>query len=210
MKLIPFRLLFLCLGIGIFVFAAAFVGGLYFSGALFQKPAIAAAAATSRSPAPPNAERLTQLARELDTWNKELLARKQQLLELDQSLQHRESLIKVERETLEQERQKLTNLQKQLESRFIFIKKDESENLEQLADLYNKIKPEDASRLMRQFPDDQATRLLTLMKPVRSARLLEAWIAQFPDDRERLARIMDHMRVVSRNVEALTDSAPPP
>jgi len=64
------------------------------------------------------------------------------------------------------------------------------------------MKPIEACGIMRQLPDEQNAKLLGIMKPTKSAKILETWSRTFPDDRDRLARISDAMRVVLKDEPA--------
>lgn len=200
MKKVPLPVAIVSAVLGLVAFIAAFMGGLYFSGALDWKPIVprkwVKKVSETTTSSTKTVEGVTKIAKELDAWNRELTQKQKELLELDRTLNQRETLLKAEREALNLERQKLSEVQARLESRFVMIEKSESEKLGSLADLYNTMKPEDAAKLMRELPDDQATKILSLMKTKSSARLLESWGNQFNGDRPKIARLIDRMRLV--------------
>jgi flagellar motility protein MotE (MotC chaperone) len=199
MKKIPLSIAISSSIFGLLAFIGAFWAGLHFSGALKWKPShpekvVKADEAAAKGPS--TVESVTLIAKQLDAWNRELTTKQKNILEMDQDLLRRENLLKAEREALTVERQKLSELQGRLESRFVMVEKNEVEKLGTLAELYNTMKPEDGAKLMRELADDQATKILSLMKTKTSARLLESWGNQFSGDRPKIARLLDRMRLV--------------
>ncbi len=143
-----------------------------------------------------------KLAEELNTWRHELEEREKKLLAQDAEILRRNNLINAEREALGKERARLSEMQKNIEERLILVSKTDNANLEQVSNLYSTMKPIEACGIMRQLPDEQNAKLLGIMKPTKSAKILETWSRTFPDDRERLARISDAMRVVLKEEPA--------
>lgn len=143
-----------------------------------------------------------KVAEELNTWRHELEEREKKLLAQDAEILRRNNLINAEREALGKERARLSEMQKNIEERLILVSKTDNANLEQVSNLYSTMKPIEACGIMRQLPDEQNAKLLGIMKPTKSAKILETWSRTFPDDRERLARISDAMRVVLKEEPA--------
>lgn len=142
-----------------------------------------------------------KVAEELNTWRKELEEREKKLLAQDADILRRNNLINAEREALGRERAKLSTMSKEIEERLIVVSQADTTNLEQVAQLYSTMKPGESAGIMRQLTDEQNARLLGIMKPTKSAKILETWSRTFPDDRERLARISDQMRVIVKTDE---------
>lgn len=142
-----------------------------------------------------------KVAEELNVWRKELEEKEKKLLALDADILRRTNLINAEREALGRERVKLSEMERSIEERLILVSQADNANLEQVAQLYSTMKPVESAGIMRQLTDEQNARLLGLMKPTRSAKILETWSRTFPDDRDRLARISDQMRVVVKSDE---------
>lgn len=146
----------------------------------------------------PDRENLTKVAKELELWQKDLEDKQVKLLEIDQALLEREKLVTAEREALERQRLKLVGLKNDLEALTIKIDDNELTNYEQLADLYSSMKIDQATRMMRELPDEQILRMLLIMKNTRKAKMLDTWLKLFPDDIKRLSRITDDMRRIVR------------
>lgn len=143
-----------------------------------------------------------KVADELNTWRHELEEREKKLLAQDADILRRNNLVNAEREALGKERARLSEMQKNIEERLILVSKTDTANLEQVSTLYSSMKPIEACGIMRQLPDEQNAKLLGIMKPTKSAKILETWSRTFPDDRDRLARISDAMRVVLKDEPA--------
>jgi len=143
-----------------------------------------------------------KVADELNTWRHELEEREKKLLAQDADILRRNNLVNAEREALGKERARLSEMQKNIEERLILVSKTDTANLEQVSNLYSTMKPIEACGIMRQLPDEQNAKLLGIMKPTKSAKILETWSRTFPDDRDRLARISDAMRVVLKDEPA--------
>lgn len=139
-----------------------------------------------------------KVAEELDGWRKELEEREKKLLAEDADILRRNNLIKAEQQSLAKERERLNAMQKEIEARLIVVSQAEVTNIEQISQLYSTMKPGEAAGIIRQLPDEQIAKLLGIMKPTKSAKLLEIWGRTFPDDRERLAKISDQMMVVMK------------
>lgn len=137
-----------------------------------------------------------KVAEELDGWRKDLDQREKKLLVLDAELLRRSNLLNTEEESLKSEREKLLTLQKDIEIRLLAVSQTESTNNEQVANLYSTMKPAEAAGIIRQLPDQLAAKLLSIMKPTKSAKIIEIWSRTYPDDCERLAKISDDMRLI--------------
>lgn len=137
-----------------------------------------------------------KVAEELNTWRHELEEKEKKLLAQDADILRRNNLLNAEREALGKERARLSEMQKDIEERLILVSKADTANLEQVSTLYSNMKPVESAGIMRQLSDEQNAKLLGIMKPTKSAKILETWSRTFPDDRERLAHISDAMRVI--------------
>lgn len=142
---------------------------------------------------PKSFDDFTKIAAELDSWRRELTERNNKALLLDAELARREQVLQAERAALDKERANLDQVQKDLEDRLIKIKENEIPQLEEMANLYSTMKPDDAVILLRSLPQDQATRLLTVMKPKIRAKLLSSWIEKYPADKDILAQVTNDL-----------------
>ena len=145
----------------------------------------------------------SKIAAELDAWRNELTEKNNKALLLDAELARREQVLDAERDALDKERGRLDKVQKDLEDRLIKIKENEVPRLQEMADLYSTMKPADAVVLMRSLPQDQATRILTVMKQKIQAKLLSTWIETYPADKDIVAQITsDLMRTMNEPADA--------
>lgn len=135
----------------------------------------------------------TKIAAELDSWRRELTERNNKALLLDAELAKREQLLQAERGALDQERSRLEHVQKDMEDRLIKIKQNETPRLQELADLYSTMKPDDAVSLLRVLPPEQATKVVTVMKQKTAAKLLSNWIEKYPGDKALVAQITNDL-----------------
>jgi flagellar motility protein MotE (MotC chaperone) len=125
---------------------------------------------------PKTEEDFTQVANELDAWRRELSEKRNQALQYDAELLKREQVMKAEREALNRERQRVMGLQKEVEDRLIKIKGTEEPKLQELADLYKTMKPEDAAQLIKNQDPEQAAKVLSKMSAKVQAKLLTAML----------------------------------
>ncbi|MEM9444114.1 MAG: hypothetical protein AAGA18_02065 [Verrucomicrobiota bacterium] len=142
----------------------------------------------------PSIDNINHLARELKHWQDDLQKKQFELLEMDQVLLERENLLAAEREALERQMGKLIGLKEELESLVIHVETNEQENYKNLAKLYSTMRMDQSMKMMRQLPDDQVLQMLTIMKMQTTAKMLEVWLKEYPDDLPRLTRITDDMR----------------
>ncbi len=205
MKKIPLSKAILAIGTSTLIFVLIFVFGVMKVSKSIKIPAI-----STETVAAPKPEKkgpgidykdLQQQAMKLDQWSQDLTKKEKQNLEEDKNLRQREEAIKAEEE-------KINNLQKQLEDKVLTIQEHESHSYEEMAVVYGNMKPEQASALLRKLTDEKIARLLTYMKSTHTSKLLEGWVATFPDDADRVAKISDQMRLVV--VENTATSTPNP
>ncbi len=170
-------------------------GGVFLALPQVKLPAIHAPAKSHAQdmPAPRSFDDFTKIAAELDSWRRELTERNNKALLLDAELARREQVLQAERSALDKERANLDQVQKDLEDRLIKIKDNEVPRLEEMANLYSTMKPDDAVVLLRSLPQDQATRLLTVMKPKIRAKLLSGWIEKYPADKALVAQVTNDL-----------------
>ncbi len=152
-------------------------------------------------------EVLEKTAKELSQFQSELQDKQSNLMEIDESLVRRESLLKGERDRLDAERKRLEAMQKQIEDRLVKIAETETTGFQTQADLFSKMKIDEVINLMRKFEDRDNIRLLTLIKPAKTAKIIETWSKKFPDDRNRVARLSEQMRIV---FQGASSEAPAP
>lgn len=159
---------------------------------------------------PQTTDSLTKTAEELDQWGKDLKKKEQAQLERDQVLLQREELLKNERAALNVERERLAEIQtrineqlanhrKEIDSRISTINSEEDANLQKLSELYSLMKVDESVELLRGTPDEQVAKILSFTKLKRQAKILETWASKYQDDRERILRITETMKKLSKS-----------
>jgi Mg/Co/Ni transporter MgtE len=143
--------------------------------------------------APKTFEDVSKVASELDSWRRDLNEKNEKALALDAELARREEILRAEREALDKEKDRLAQVQKDMESRLIKIRTDEAPRLEELAGLYKTMKPDSAVDLMRALPSEQVTKILTVMDRKVQAKLLSLWVQKYPGDKAVVAQITNDL-----------------
>lgn len=155
-------------------------------------------------------EDLKSVAKQLDLWKQELVDKENLLLAMDEDLLHRKAILDAERNSLDEQRQEILNLQAQVESRIdnahkilaartIEIQAHEAKNFEELANMFSKMKLDQVVNFIRLFPDEKVTRLLSFIPQRQLIKILEKWSTTYPDDRQRIVNVTEQMRRVVRN-----------
>ena len=163
--------------------------------------------------APKTMDDFTQVAKELDDWRKELTAKRDQSIRYDAELLKREQLLRAERDALNRERQRLTDLQKDIQTSLIKIKASEEPKLAQMADLYQTMKAEDSVALLKEMNTSDATKIFTHLSEKTQAKYVSIWLntAQTPEDKKALMNILDAMKkVVPDDGSTPPDASAPP
>ncbi len=156
---------------------------------------------TDAAPAVPKTfEDVSKVASELDSWRRDLNEKNEKALALDAELARREEIIRAEREALDKEKERLAQVQKDMEARLIKIQANEQPRLEELSSLYKTMKPDSAVDLMRALPSEQVTKILTVMDRKIQAKLLSLWVQKYPEDKVAVAQITNDL------VRTTTDS----
>jgi len=155
-------------------------------------------------------KRARQMIKDLEAGKAELDVKRKELLALDENLRQREELLKKEKEALEKNRQRILDMQKKLEGKLLVIDEVEANNYQQLAVLYSTMKQEEAANLIWQMSDVEKVKLLSAMKPKKSAFFIEFWSQKYPDNREHLAKLTGLMRMLVSDQEIKEKQATDP
>ncbi len=153
----------------------------------------------SESAAPTKMDDLTGVAKELEAWRKELTEKQNRELQFDAELLKREDLLKAEKEALTREEQKLTDLQKDIETSLIRVKASEEPKLQELADLYKSLKAEDAVQLLKKASTIDAIKVFTHLDLKTQSKFISVWLntAASEDEKKALIDIIDGMKRVN-------------
>ena len=125
---------------------------------------------------------------ELRTEKEALRARAQQLADW-------ETRLNVERQEILVVTQMVSRLQTELDQSLVRVTEEESANLKKLSKMYAAMSPEGAAKILRESPEDQAVKILTLMKEAESAPLLEAIGQGSQADAKRAALLSSRLRL---------------
>ncbi|MFZ5806699.1 MAG: hypothetical protein ACOY3I_05795 [Verrucomicrobiota bacterium] len=151
------------------------------------------------------AQTLKPVVNELDQWRAELNTQKEKLLAMDQDIMRRETILKAERESVEKEKAKILEMQKQLSERVLSVQVNDAQKYKELAVMFTKMKVDQVVLFMKMFPDDQTSKLMSFIPNKQLIKILEYWSITYPDDRERLMRVTSQIRRVIQ--EPLISSA---
>jgi len=151
--------------------------------------------------APKTFEDVSKVAAELDSWRRDLTEKNEKALALDAELARREEILRAEREALDKEKDRLSQVQKDMESRLIKIRESEAPRLEELAGLYKTMKPDSAIDLLRALPSEQVTKIFSTstMDRKTQAKLLSIWVQKYPGDKAVVAQITNDLVRTTRD-----------
>jgi Mg/Co/Ni transporter MgtE len=92
----------------------------------------------------------------------------------------------------------LTQLQKDIETSLIKIKSTEEPKLQEMADLYASMKPEDAVSLLKQLSTTDAIKIFTHLQPKIKSKFISYWLntAASDDEKKALMSVLDGMKRV--------------
>lgn len=132
---------------------------------------------------------------ELDQMIEELRAEKESLKSKAQQLAEWEARLQSEKKEIMGVTQKVCQLQAELDKSILRVTEEETVNLKRLSKMYATMAPEAAAKILRESPDDQAVKILAVMKEAESAPLLEALAQGSPADAKRAAAFSSRLRL---------------
>jgi flagellar motility protein MotE (MotC chaperone) len=136
---------------------------------------------------------------EMENLVNELDEEKAQLRQRAAQLDQRAAQLDSERQELNRIRAQVEAMQAQIDSRVIAIGQDEMANLKKLAQMYSVIDPVDAVAIFRNMDDNEAVKILSLMKPDVTAPIFDAMTKPQPDGTnlaQRAATLSEKLRLV--------------
>lgn len=141
-------------------------------------------------------EGLTGVAEQFDLWRKELDAREKHLLQMDEDLIKRQALMDAEKETLQKERDKVLEIQTNVEKQLLLVEENEEKRFEEMSQLFSKMTPIEAVNYIRPLPEPQITRLITYIPKKQLIKILETWSQAFPNERDKVSKMITQTRLV--------------
>lgn len=149
---------------------------------------------------------------EVDQLVAELRLEKEAIRVREKELQDYAARLALERQEINTVTQRIATLQAEIDRTFVRIKDDETSNLKRLAKVYATMTPEASSKIMVEFQDEAAVKILAYMKEAESAPILENISKTGPAAARRVAAISDRLRLMSlpsANGTSPASSTPP-
>lgn len=131
---------------------------------------------------------------EMEQWMNELKREKEALEERAQQLQELAVRLEAERKELTAVTQTVYQLQTEFDKNVIRIKDQEMENLKRQAKIFSNMSPEAIAALVNEMAEDEAVRILFVMKPDQVSAILEVLSKQGKTESKRAATITEKLR----------------
>ncbi|HOW64044.1 MAG TPA: hypothetical protein P5186_05375 [Candidatus Paceibacterota bacterium] len=132
---------------------------------------------------------------ELEQLMAELRRRKDTLEQREQQLNELALRLQNERAEINSITQSVGRLQGEFDRNVVRVKEEEAANLKKLAKLYAAMTPEGASAVIRELPDEQAVKVLMMMKEAESAPILEILAKAGAGEARRVAALSEKIRL---------------
>ena len=134
---------------------------------------------------------------EVDEMLADLRTQREALQVREQELNELAARLAIERQEISTITQRVVLLQAGMDQSFLRIQEGELGNLKRLAKVYAAMSPEGAAKIMNEFQEDAAVRILALMKESETAPILENMAKDGPATARRVALISDRLRLLS-------------
>jgi flagellar motility protein MotE (MotC chaperone) len=134
---------------------------------------------------------------EVDEMLADLRTQREALQVREQELNDLAARLAIERQEIGTITQRVVSLQAQMDQTFVRIQENELTNLKRLAKVYAAMSPEGAAKILTEFQDDAAVKVLALMKESETAPILENMAKDGPATARRVALISDRLRLLS-------------
>ncbi len=125
----------------------------------------------------------------------DLRKQKEALALREQHLKEFEARLQTERVELNQITQRIGTMQAEFDRLVVEVKKEEAPNLKKLAKNYTSMSPEGAAGILKELPDTQLVKILTMMKEAESGPILEAIGKGGDAESKRAAQISEKLRL---------------
>jgi|SRR5579871_3041491 len=135
---------------------------------------------------------------ELDTLASELKEEKSRVKLQEEELEQKTARITSDRQELENVRNELNTMHKQISDKLLEIQAVEAKNLRALAQTYTNITPQGVVAIIREMDDATAVKILSLMKPDVVGPIFEQMAKSDSPviDAYRVARLSEKLRLV--------------
>jgi flagellar motility protein MotE (MotC chaperone) len=146
---------------------------------------------------------------ELDLWIAEIQREREALGARSQQLRELQIRLEAERLELSNITQHVARLQADFDRNVLRIADQEAENLKRQARVFSAMSPEAVANLVRQMPEDDAAKILFLMKSDEVSAVLEALNGLGPAGAQRAADISKKTsRILPPNTAPASGTAP--
>jgi flagellar motility protein MotE (MotC chaperone) len=190
----------------IILFMGGFMGGLYFIGFFDPKPVHHAPEVAEKQVDPAlvkqaedqtkgQLEWLQKLSLELDRWGSDLKTQQTKIEEREAEIVKKENELKLEKETIEKLHKEIAEMKSEFEQKLQLVETTQEGNVQRLSKLYNAMDIKNAAQMMAALTDSQVVQLFKSMKDTRSAKILEAWLAEGGANAEKAQRVAEFIRL---------------
>jgi flagellar motility protein MotE (MotC chaperone) len=131
---------------------------------------------------------------EFDQWLEELRRQRDALALREQQLQELQTRLQSERQELNYATQLVSQLQAEFDKNVVRIKDQEVDNLKRQTKVLSGMSPEGAAGLLNEMAEDEAVRILVIMKPDDAGAILEALSKTGKPEAKRAAVLTERMR----------------
>lgn len=133
---------------------------------------------------------------EVDMLITELKAEKDALTSREIQLKELETRLKAEQQEINLVKQRVIQMQHDLDQSITRITLEEQSNLKKLAKTYVEMPPESSAKLLRQMEDRVVVKYLSIMKEAEVAGILDAFTKLGNEETKRAALISDQLRLL--------------
>lgn len=121
----------------------------------------------------------------------------------EQQLKEFEVRLQTERVELNQITQHVGLMQSEFDRLVVEVKKEEVGNLKKMAKMYSSMSPDGAANILKERPDAELVKVLSVMKEAESGAILEALGKGSEADTKRAGQISDRLRLaITKNALA--------
>ncbi|HEU5123969.1 MAG TPA: hypothetical protein VFW05_07890 [Verrucomicrobiae bacterium] len=131
---------------------------------------------------------------EMEQWLNELKHEKEALELRAQQLQELAARLESDRKELNVVTQTVYQLQTEFDKNVVRIKEQEADNLKREVKILSNMSPDAAAALIREMPEDEAVKVLFLMKNDATGGILASLSQLGPIEAQRAANLMEKLR----------------
>lgn len=138
---------------------------------------------------------------DIQTLTKQLQEKEKQLIQKEEILKQHEVQINQMQSELDGKQAEIINYQEMITQTVTQVLAAEKKNVSKLAKVFSMMPPEEAVAIVRKLDDQTVVSVLGTMKDRASAKILGAYAALGEVHAERVARISEMMKKITKEVE---------